>query len=244
MWQPPPDVDAQAILDEAAADARHGRSEIALEKFLWFHRHANEYDPGLSAVRLSFALGYWHDLASHYPQALEAMIRVRDETESEFRKEMSDFDLFHDLTALNERLDQDERTAQLFRDVAAKDPKAAAKLYHVAASHLVAAGDFRSCNPFLKPKRDWAFAAQCYWMSREFDASRPQDVPRTARLLFVHKVAMLAALLVLNDRHAEAREVYERSIVVIDDDDFRTTMDAAMSGHLTSLRQLSDRRSC
>lgn len=236
MWQPPSDVDAHAILDEAGADARHGRSEIALAKFLWFHRHANEHDRALSAVRLSFALGDWHRLGSDYPPALEAMVRVRDETEVEFRKEMSDFDLFCDLAALNRQLDENERTLRLFREVAAKDHQAAKRIYHVAERYLIAAGDFRSCNPFLNPEQDWALAAKGLRLSREYEASFPPDVTRHVRLHHMHKVAMLTALLVLNDRQAEAREVYDQALAVVDEEEFRTTMNAAMTGHLPSTR--------
>jgi hypothetical protein len=40
-----------------------GHYKDALEGFLSFHQHALEHDPGLSGVRVSFALSSWSELA-------------------------------------------------------------------------------------------------------------------------------------------------------------------------------------
>lgn len=235
MWRPPIRPDADKILGEAVDDGRQGRPEIALAKFLWFHESATRYEPGLSAVRLSFALGYWMDLASRYKPALEAFVRVRDQTESAFRKDCTNFNLFQDIASLNGYLDERERTAKLFLDVASKDHEAAARLYHVAESHLISIGAYHECGAFLEPPKRTERAAESFRLMRQLESKWVGDEtppPPTARRHYINKMATLVALLALNHRTSEAREVYEDSLLVLDDDEFRTTMDAAMTGHL------------
>jgi hypothetical protein len=122
MWQPPDNPDPDKILSEAVADGSNGRPGIALQKFLWFHAHATRYNRGLYGVRLSFALSYWLDLASRFEPAFRAFIRTRDETESKFLENSTNFELFHDIAALNRRLDEGKkRTANIFQWVACRD---------------------------------------------------------------------------------------------------------------------------
>ncbi|MEZ6074093.1 MAG: hypothetical protein R3C59_16830 [Planctomycetaceae bacterium] len=234
MWQPPNNPDPFAILHEAAGD---DPPEVALAKFLWFHKNALRIQPSLSGVRLSFALGYWLDLASRYKPAMDAYVRVRDETETSFRIEPASFDLFHDVASLNKHIDAGERTAKLFAEVAATDPDVARRLYHVAESHLIGIGEYKACGPFLETDKRIALAAKCYHMARQYEDSQPErdtPLPRFSRQHFIENVATLAALLVLNDRDTDAQDVYTKSLLVIDDDEFRSTMDAALTGHFPS----------
>ena len=174
--------------------------------------------PSLSGVRRSFALGYWLDLASRYKPAMDAYVRVRDETETSFRIEPASFDLFHDVASLNKHIDARERTAKLFAEVAATDPDVARRLYHVAESHLIGIGEYKACGPFLETDKRIALAAKCYHMARQYEDSQPErdtPLPRFSRQHFIENVATLAALLVLNDRDTDAQDVYTKSLLVI-----------------------------
>lgn len=239
-WSPPSEPDPSAILDSAAHDMRAGLYEQALAKFLWFHRNAVGLEPSLSAVRLSFAIGYWSELASAYPPAREALIRTRDEAEAAFRADNSNFELFHELSALNERFGESTRTADLFEGVARKDHAAAVRLYHVAERSLIAAERYRACGPFLDPARRMNMAEDCYHMTKEYEESRPEfdiPIPKFAQRDYAQDVATLAALLVLNDRAEDAKSVYDTALRIVNGDDFRATMDAAMSGKMPNLAQ-------
>lgn len=48
-----------SVLDEARELEEQGEYAKALEKYLWFHRHALEHDSTAAGVRVSFALGAW-----------------------------------------------------------------------------------------------------------------------------------------------------------------------------------------
>src|SRR5258708_6010646 len=111
MWTPPDDPDPSEILESARGDTYEGSHAQALVKFLWFHNNALQHNPGLLGVRLSFALSYWMELGAIYPPAKAAFIRTRDETESAFVDEPSNFALFQCLAALNEYLGDTPCTA-------------------------------------------------------------------------------------------------------------------------------------
>ena len=62
-----PANDMQVYLNETQELVRQQRYAEALERFLWFHDHALEHNPGMAGVRLSFALSYWKNLGDVYP---------------------------------------------------------------------------------------------------------------------------------------------------------------------------------
>lgn len=235
MWTPPENPNPSAILHSAVDDARDGRHEQSLAKFLWFHNHAVQYQPGQSGVRRSFALSYWLNLATVYPPARDAFIRTRDETDQAFRKDISNFALFQDIAAMNKRLGDELRTIELFASVAETDPPSAQAIYQVAEPDLIAAGQFHVCALFLEPKGRLERAAECYRVTNQYEATRPVQrfpVPKLARPFYIRNVATLVALLALNQRIDDARTAYNDALAIVNDDEFRTIMDAALSGHL------------
>jgi hypothetical protein len=236
-WKPPDTPDPSAILHSAVLDKRAGKFEEALAKYRWFHHHALQYEPGLSAVRLSFAMMYWLDLAADYSPARDAFIQTRDEAECAFCNKLSDSDLFHEVASFNERLGDEARTADLFEEVAQRDHEAAQRLYHVAERSLIAIGRYRACGPFLDPIVRMSIAADNYRLSKQFEASRPASVsgipvPQFARIHFIRDVARLVALLALNDRPVDAKNACTTALQTLNDNSFRMTLNAALTGHL------------
>jgi len=233
-WTPPEDPDPHDILHSAVDDTCKGAYRKALAKFEWFHGNALATQPSLGGVRCSFALSYWLDLATVYPPAREAFIRTRDDTEAAFRLDPGTWDFFFDLAAMNRCLDEGIRTADLFAFAADKDLGIAQRLYHVAEPYLIASGRFEACAPFLESEKRIKYAANCYRISKQMEESREGDgvrVPKFARKHFTDNIATLVGLLAINDRPEEAIKAYNTALQVIDDEEFRSLMDAAMTGH-------------
>lgn len=234
-WTPPENPDPSAILHSAVDDRRHGLFEQSLAKFVWYHHHALEHKPTQSGVRLSFALGYWLELARKYPPAHDAFIRARDDTEQAFRQNPSDVNLFRYLAAMNYQLGDGMRTADLFLAAASQIQGHAQPLYRVAEPYLVAAGQFSACAPFLEPTTRMEHAAESYHRLKTAEESRPNvrfPIPEVARAHYIRNVATLVGLLVLNDRIDAARTAYNEALAILPDDEFRAILDAALSGHL------------
>lgn len=193
-------------------------------------------EPGLSGVRLSFALAYWLDLAEDYPPALAAFRRVRDETEQALREQPGSFPLFHDIRSMNARLGEGLRTADLFESVAATNAVAAKRIYPLAERGLIRAGRFEACNKFLEPEARTELASRGYQAAKRFRSERQiqNDAEMEEEDLrhFMCNMATLVGLLVMNGRSNEAILVRDRALQDIDEPDFRTMLEAALAGHL------------
>ncbi len=161
--------DMQQYLNETQQMVRHGKYEQALERFQWFHEHAIEHDPGMSEIRLSFALSYWKSLGDAYPPARAALVETRDRTANRFADAPS-FSVAQELVALNRTLDEGAKNLELFHSldrnnaVAAqqcwilfKDAVIAAKQYDLAHKYV---GDAQSA--FVKMKAMYDLTTTLY----------------------------------------------------------------------------------
>ena len=232
-WKPESGANPSEVLDSAVDDSQAERYDEALQKFLWFHE-ASRSEIGMGGVRLSFALGYWMDLAEQYPPALEAFIRLRDELEQRCRDNHGDFESFHDVSAFNRYLGDGRRTIDLFMEIAAEYPGNAKRIYHVAERLLVAAGMYQQCAPFLEWEKRVDRSISAYKIELKLEASwEESDVapPAFARRHFEANSATIVALLSLNGRRDEAEQVRDRVLDVLDDAAIRGTLELAMSGH-------------
>ena len=130
-------MNAQERLQAGKTATHKGRFEEALSQFVWFHEHALEEDRAYYGVRLSFALGYWLELAEQYPPALAAFRARRDDKLARLSVDELDRDLFHDIEAMNRGLGEDERTAELFAVLDEHHPEFARQCAGIAVSALV-----------------------------------------------------------------------------------------------------------
>ena len=232
-WVPPPNADPSAILQEARRDTRAGRHEVALAKFLWFHHHALDREQGLGGVRLSFALGYWHQLARQYPPALEALKKTRDEAREAVERGGGTevWQSFQDFAAINEQLKEGSLTARAFAELDTRDPEAALRVFPLAQPALIRAKAYRLCGKYLRPEDDWRLAAQAYRVGKTYEEQRSgPDVPPFAERSFTNNVATLVALLAVNGRRQDAEAIAQKARLELDDPAFRAAIDAALTG--------------
>ena len=108
-------ADMQKYLNDTRVLVKKGKYKKALSQFLWFHKHSLEHEPAMYGVRLSYALFEWKELGNIYPPALKAMIKVRDDSTNKIYLGSDDVNLFHDVESLNEVLNNDSKTLDLFR---------------------------------------------------------------------------------------------------------------------------------
>jgi len=123
--------DLQQILSEAQNLTSRGRYEESLQRHLWFHQHASEIDPAYKAVRLSFALSDWTELARRYPKAKQALIEIRDHKTRELAAGRGHFDLFMDVASINQHLQEEAATLALFKLIEQSDPQLARQCANV-----------------------------------------------------------------------------------------------------------------
>jgi hypothetical protein len=171
------------VLAEARALASQAKYDAALERYLWFHQHALEYNEALAGVRLSFALGEWVELGDKYPPARHALLRVRDDAARAIEDGEGSFNLFHDVAAINERLHEEAETVRLFRLMHHGQTKLAGECYGVAERFLVDSGDFATCTNYI-PDLDMRLEEirQLYQITLEIAEENPVLGSPNARL--------------------------------------------------------------
>lgn len=141
--------DMQQYLVDTNKMIRAGEHKEALERCLWFHEHALEHDPGMSGVRLSFALSYWKNLGEVYPPAKVAMVEVRDRVTKEVTAKTDQFALFQETAALNRTLNEDDKTVALFELIDQTQPKSARQYWFAAKDVVIAAKKYDLAKKYM-----------------------------------------------------------------------------------------------
>lgn len=136
-------MDAGEVLRRGRSAALEGRYDEALRDLLWFYEHALEHDGSYHGVRLSFALGYWKDLADVYPPALEALLATRRVTEAKFTSGAGDRHVFRDLVALNRELGLVADTYKVFVKTRHENPNLARQCADLAIDAIIECQDFQ-----------------------------------------------------------------------------------------------------
>jgi hypothetical protein len=139
----------KTVLEEARGFVSQGKYEAALEKYLWFHQHALEYNQAFAGVRLSFALSEWVELGERYPPARNALVALRDESTKTIEDGEGAVSLFHELVAMNRYLQDESQTLQIFKLMHQSHPDLAGQSYELVEQLLVENGDYELCNCYL-----------------------------------------------------------------------------------------------
>lgn len=118
QWAPPANANPMEILTEARKDRDAGDYATALLKYLWLHQEGAKKDPAFDAVRLSFAVADWADLAKDYSPALVKLKEVREVTCGQIKASADKIvALFREYVAINRVLNEQELTVELFREL-------------------------------------------------------------------------------------------------------------------------------
>jgi hypothetical protein len=149
-FEPGTKPDVQEILSAAKEYAAENQYEESLQRHLWYHNHALEYDPeGQRGVRLSFALSYWAALGRKYPKARDALLEIRDRDLHEFAQGRGSVGLFKDIAAINKQWACDSTTCRLFKYLEDQQPELAKRCYSAAEDALVKKGEYVLCLAYV-----------------------------------------------------------------------------------------------
>jgi hypothetical protein len=167
-------MDPGKILNRGRSSVREGHHEEALRDFVWFHKHALAHDKAYYGVRLSFALGYWADLAKIYPPALRALQSLKRRGQAKLLRGKGDRCLFHEVESINRELKRTKDTYKLFRAIRKKHPKLAKACADLAIEEIVEAGDFKLASEYLPHPENYLL-----WLSDQLNERLEQkDAPR------------------------------------------------------------------
>jgi hypothetical protein len=127
-----------------------GGANVAASRSL--DRSALKYKEGHYGVRLSFALSSWLELANSYPPAMNAYRKVLERSSSRLLDGKDRWDLFHDVVSMNERIDRNADSLELFRRLMEINPKLGDSYVMGMMGLLLNDGDFETCLRFSDPE--------------------------------------------------------------------------------------------
>lgn len=233
-------MNASERLNAARAAARDGLFAEALSEYIWFHEHALEEQPSLVGVRLSFALGYWIELAGEYPPARAALQGIRDRKTKLLEDGVEDWELFKDVTAINRELCNDEATYNLFWLINSKNPVFAARCARLATPALVKAHAFKFAKSFIPdPEQEIERLASRFNQGIE-RANRKSPVERRIAItdaevrIYSEDVAQLVTIFFMSGEEKRGDALMEYAIELADGSEMRDAIRAAVDERLSS----------
>jgi hypothetical protein len=231
-WTPPPKPDPQRILNEAESDADAGRYEDALAKHVWFHQNALKHRPSLYGVRLSFALSAWAKLGAAYPPALAKLKSIRDEAAKNVREADGNREAFHDFASINETLQDDSKTKDLFVWLDSNKPSVAKKVFDLAQPALIKAKEYHLCGGYIEADTSFHRILDLYRENKRIaqDPKFGKKMQEFGEKSFANGTATLVALLVVNGRKADADRIAVEALTEWDDPKFKKQIEKAKHG--------------
>ena len=192
----------------------------ALQRHIWYHNHATEFQPSLGAVRRSFGLSAWLELSRRYPKARQALLETRDYKSRELAEGRGYSDLFADVVSINYYLQADEATSALFKRIHQIDPALARECIHYAKAALVKNHEYQLCLDYIpdleaefgRIRRSWN-EARAQPRSQK-DAQSPS---RSADERFVKEVRQLLEILAGAGHKADAEKIRGQAAALVDD---------------------------
>lgn len=213
--------DMHAYLRDTQEMVRQGKHEEALKRFIWFHDHALEHAPSMYGVRLSFALMYWKQLADVYPPAMAALKQIRDNKTVAIQEGRGNASLFHDVTALNSTLGDDDKTVELFQRMDEKQKELASECWDIAKDAVIAAKRYDLARKYIgNPVREFTRVKALYDQNTTLYGD-PQIggahfKAYNENRLVEESLKLIEVALALGD-HDAAKEVQTQALAVLDD---------------------------
>lgn len=235
-WTPPNNPNPQEILYEARAEIKDGDYSNALTKLVWFHENALTFGSALAGVRLSYALNDWSDLIAAYPPALETLKSLREAAAKMVRNGTGRdaYEAFMDFDAINETLEDDEKTTDMFVWLDANKPHEAKELFDLAQPALITSKEYELCGKYTDAEAQYAAALKSFRMTSEIaeDPKRGKELQDFADRKLENKITTLIAILVLNAREEEAKGIADKLSNEAPLPEFKAEIEKALNGQM------------
>lgn len=122
-------TDPAQVREEIRLLEKEGDYEGALQRHIWFHNHALEFQESYRGVRLSFALAEWVRLGEKFPKALSELRLIRDEKTKRLEEGAQSTELFVDVVSINRALREESLSLGLFSVLEDRAPSFAAEVF-------------------------------------------------------------------------------------------------------------------
>jgi hypothetical protein len=213
--------DMKKYLSETKEMVMQKKYKEALERYVWFHNHAIEYDKAMSGVRLSFALKYWKDLADVYPPAMTALIEIRDIKTKTILDSNASIKLFADVVGLNRTLGEENKTIELFESIRQQHPDKALQCWFFARDVLFNAKRYDILKNYIgNPINEFAVLKSQYDLMNSLHKSRNMESPElklhSDNNFAIKCLELIEFSIAVNDLKS-AKEIREQALTIVSD---------------------------
>jgi hypothetical protein len=237
-WKPPADFDPdlEKIVHEARADVAAGKYEEAYQIGVWFSLHAYRHNPAQETTD-------WTNYVKTLPD-LGQLKAARDEAFQNLREGKSRgpvFIEFSTFSGINQTLGEEKRTEEFIVWLDANRPEVlkADHVFDLIMPTLIKFKEYHLCGKYLAP-------GDAYWQNqilkgyqellRSAEAhdgiGRRPHLQIYAEKQFGSRTASLIALLVINERKAEAATISSTAEKVLGDAAFKKQIEQSLNGEM------------
>lgn len=174
-----------------------------------------------------------------YPPALEALEEVREQCADRVREGEGDREAFHDFVAINRVLGEEGRTWELFAWLDTNLPGLATELLEIAQPALLQTKDYGLCGRHLDPDLALQRLRGILQARNQFAHTRAVDqrFVESSQRNYMADAATVVALLMLNDRTADAERILAQALIDYDTPQFRDLLARALRGEVPQQRR-------
>lgn len=215
-----------------------GQYEEALNIHLWYHENALSIDPAQRAVRLSFWLSDWARLGRMYAPALEEFDRIRKNNMEMMLQGKGTVDIFNEIEAMNHYANVEVMTAFVFKQLDARNPDMAEKVYRYAVPSLIKKGYFNLASKYMKdPVRLYNKYVEKYCKNTVISDEENYNKEDIAffnsvdQNLFIESVSDLITVLIASGRMDEAIDIRDRACKLTDQTQIISAFEKAEKTH-------------
>lgn len=198
-----------------------GNYPEALNRCVWFHEHALEYEKSMYGVRLSFALSDWKTLGEKYPPAMASLKAIRDAGTAKLLTDGGSADLFADVAAINRTLEVNHMTTTLFETLMVSHPDKAKSYWHYVSKLYLSGKNYEIASQFLaEPETEFEKIQQSFQMKKEHSASLGENKEfflHYAKERFVEKSLQLIDYAIASDKLDAAKEIQKLAYETLPD---------------------------
>jgi hypothetical protein len=184
-WFPEVEPDGEPGLNPIRNEARdlkvQGKYEQALQRYLWYHSHAQEYSKSSPGFNLALVANDWIDLGRRYPKARQALLEIRDTNQNELLAGRGDQALFMEESSLNVYLGKEEATYRLFKSLEKEDPDLARQCYSLVQTLLMKRGEYDLCLQYVGDPQAAFDRHQHFWEMRKDSNRRMADLMKDSQ---------------------------------------------------------------
>lgn len=231
-WTPSANPQPRLIFKEAKADAQAERYETAFAKHVWLYQNASKNKQVRSGVSVTQVLLSWQALGKKHPPALKKLRQIRDQLSVEILKGKVNQPAFIEFSLINQGLDENSKTTDTFKALAAKNKLAAKLVFHFAKHALLKDKEYSLYGKFVDPELEYRQICQSYdglvRMGKNFSEGNP--LTAVAAPSFQAQCLELVAVLSVTRRKKEAAQIAALAKKKIDSPKFHESLKAALNG--------------